>query len=327
MRQLEIICEKWPITGAFRIARGRKTHAHTVMAALHHDGHTGRGECVPYAHYGESVQSVVRQIEALRNRIESGLTKEDLQAHLPAGAARNALDCALWDLQAKLSGIPVWKRAALPAPKPLPTAFTIALDPPPIMAEKAKQADQFSLLKLKLAGDGMDLERLNAIKAARKDAALILDANEGLNLSQLKNLLPKLATFNIALIEQPLPANQDHVLEGFTSPIPLCADESLHTSQDLDRLAGLYDAINIKLDKTGGLSQAITLARKAKTRGLKIMLGCMVGTSLGMAPSMMLASLADYIDLDGPLLLDHDRQPGLTYDGALISPPKPALWG
>ncbi len=327
MRRLELIQESWPIIGDFRIARGSKTHAHTLTALLQENGTTGRGECVPYARYGENMDSVTEQIETVRAALENGLTREALQTALPAGAARNALDCALWDLEAKQSGIPVWQRAGLAGPKPAPTALTISIAEPAVMAKKAQAAKAFPLLKLKLAGDGQDLARLCAIDNVRSDAKLILDANEGLNMTQLEELLPKLAEFNIALIEQPLPVGEDHALAGLRSPIPLCADESLHTSADLKHLAGLYDAVNIKLDKTGGLTEAIALAKEAKAMNLQIMLGCMVGTSLGMAPSLMLGSMADFIDLDGPLLLQSDRENGLHYDGALVHPPTAELWG
>ncbi len=327
MRRLELIRQSWPIIGDFRIARGAKTHAHTLTAHLHENGKTGRGECVPYGRYGESIESVTTQIKSVRESIERGLSREMLQNALPAGAARNALDCALWDLEAKLTGVPVWQRAGVPGPKPVNTALTISIAAPKIMAKKAKPSKNFTLLKLKLAGDGQDLERLAAIHAVRGDARLILDANEGLTITRLKNLLPKLARFNVVLIEQPLPTNEDQALAGLVSPISLCADESLHTSADLQRLAGLYDAVNIKLDKTGGLTGAITLVKEARALNLKIMLGCMVGTSLGMAPSLVLGGMADFIDLDGPLLLQTDRQPGLRYEGALVHPPDATLWG
>jgi L-Ala-D/L-Glu epimerase / N-acetyl-D-glutamate racemase len=327
MRRLEIVDEAWPIMGDFRIARGVKIQAKTVMVCLSEGHNVGRGEAVPYARYGESMQSVRGQIEALRGALEQGLSREDLQSSLPAGAARNALDCALWDLQAKSSGVPVWQRAGLAEPKPVQTAFTLGLDTPKGMAEKAGRAKAYPLLKLKLAGDGADLQRLLAIRDVRKDARFILDANEGLSLSQLKSLLPDLCDLNVVLIEQPLPADDDAALEGFASPIALCADESLHTTNDLARVAGRYDAVNIKLDKTGGLSEALTLASAAKAQGLQVMLGCMVGTSLGMAPSLLLGAMTDYVDLDGPLLLQKDRAGGLAYEGALVSPPLPELWG
>ncbi len=330
-RKLETIQENWPITGGFRIARGAKTQAQTLMVCLQEESAigvaTGRGECVPYGRYGESLQSVTAQIEAIATDVRNGLSRDDLQDAMPAGAARNALDCALWDLEAKQAGKRVWQLAELPQPKPVHTAFTISIGNPDEMAQKAKNARQFSLLKLKLAGDGQDRARLSAISTARPDAALILDANEGLNMAQLQALLPELEAFNIALIEQPLPANADAALCDFASPIPLCADESLHTAADLPLLAQRYGAVNIKLDKTGGLTEAIKLTQAAKARGLMVMLGCMVGTSLGMAPSLMLGSMADYVDLDGPLLLGCDREPGLNYEGSRLMPPIPALWG
>ncbi len=327
MRSLEITHDAWPITGGFRIARGAKSMAETLTVTLAGDGHAGRGECVPYGRYGESLASVRAQIESLRPAIEGGLSREDLQYALPAGAARNALDCALWDLQAKSSGMPVWRRAGLNPPKPVCTALTIALDTPSNMAAKARAAQGFCVLKLKLAGDGADLVRLRAITAARPDVSLILDANEALDRTALEALLAELAALNVALVEQPVPASEDAALSGLETPVPLCADESAHTAADLARLEGLYGAVNIKLDKTGGLTQALVMARAAKARGLRIMLGCMVCTSLGIAPMLLLGDMADVIDLDGPLLLQRDRENGLVHDGARLAPPQPALWG
>ena len=327
MRTVEIKCDSWPISGGFRIARGAKSVAKTLTVTIRQGDHAGRGECVPYGRYGESVASVRAQIEALRGAIEGGLSRAALQDALPAGAARNALDCALWDLQAKQSGVPVWQRAGLSPPQAVHTALTIALQRPEIMAAKARAARGFTHLKIKLAGDGADKMRLRAIAAARADAALIVDANEGLDRAALEKLLPEMAALGVILVEQPLPAGKDDALAGMNAPVPLCADESAHIAADLERLAALYGAVNIKLDKTGGLTQALIMVREAKARGLNIMLGCMVCTSLGIAPMLMLAAQADVIDLDGPLLLECDRETGLAYSGARIAPPKAALWG
>ena len=327
MRSLEIACDAWPISGGFRIARGAKSMAETLTVTLAEGGHAGRGECVPYGRYGESLHSVRAQIESVRTGIERGMSREELQGALPAGAARNALDCALWDLQAKCTGVPVWQRAGLDAPKPVQTALTIAIDAPRVMAAKARAATGFDRLKIKLAGEDSDLPRLRAIAAARPDAALILDANEGLDRSGLEALLAQLAGLNVILLEQPLPASGDAALAGLDTEIPLCADESVHTRADLARLGGLYGAVNIKLDKAGGLTEALAMARAARARGLGIMLGCMVCTSLGIAPMLLLGAMADVIDLDGPLLLARDRDNGLAWEGARITPPAPALWG
>ncbi len=327
MRSLEIACDAWPISGGFRIARGAKSMAETLTVTLAEDGHAGRGECVPYGRYGESLHSVRAQIESVRTGIERGMSREALQDALPAGAARNALDCALWDLQAKCTGAPVWQRAGLDVPQPVQTALTIAIDAPRAMAAKARAATGFDRLKIKLAGEDDDLPRLRAIAAARPDAALILDANEGLDRPGLEALLAQLAGLNVIVLEQPLPASDDAALAGLDTEIPLCADESAHTRADLARLGGLYGAVNIKLDKAGGLTEALAMARAARARGLGIMLGCMVCTSLGIAPMLLLGAMADVIDLDGPLLLARDRDNGLAWEGARITPPAPALWG
>ena len=326
-RQMTIRAQSWPISGSFRIARGAKTKARTVMVSLAERAARGRGECVPYARYGESIKSVIAQLESVRAAIKSGAGRRDLQTLLPPGAARNALDCALWDLEAKQKTTPVWQLADLAPPQPVKTAFTISLDTPQKMALAAQSAKGFDLLKLKLAGDGHDITRLRAITGARADAALILDANEGFDADGFSTFLPALAGMNIALIEQPLPAGADAGLADLRSPIPLCADESLHSRAELSTIAPLYDVINIKLDKTGGLTEALMLAKDAKTRGLDIMIGCMVSTSLSMAPAFLLTGMATYVDLDGPLLLTRDRRHGLRHDGPQISPPDPRLWG
>ncbi len=323
---LQAQAERWPIAGAFRIARGAKTEACVVTVRLTHDGAAGWGECVPYARYGETPESVLAQIEAVRSLIENGADRVALGHAMPPGAARNALDCALWDLEAKRAGAPVWALAGLPEPGPATTAFTLSLDEPDAMAQAARAAAGYPLLKLKIGGAG-DLARLAAVAAARPDARLIIDANEGLNPETLPVLLTQARALNVELIEQPFPADADVALEQIAAPVALCADESLHTSADVERLARRYDAVNVKLDKTGGLTEAIATIAAARAAGMKVMLGCMVGTSLAMAPAAVIAGLADWVDLDGPLLLAQDRVPGLRFEGATLHPPPRALWG
>jgi L-Ala-D/L-Glu epimerase len=319
--------EIWPIAGAFRISRGAKTEAQVVVVEVEQDGAVGRGEAVPYRRFGESIDGALAMLEDMRPRVEAGLTPEALQAILPAGAARNALDCALWDLAAKRSGQRVWHLAGLPAPQPAVTAITLSLDEPEAMADAARAASGFPLLKLKLGEGAADLARVEAVHAARPDAALILDGNEALSQDAFKALCGKARALNVEMIEQPFPAGQDAGLARLAAPVTICADEGARTRVDLEGLAARYDAVNIKLDKTGGFSEALEMARLARACGFRIMLGCMVGTSLGMAPAMALAGLADWIDLDGALLLARDREPGLGADGARLHPPTPELWG
>jgi L-Ala-D/L-Glu epimerase len=322
---LHLADERWPLRQPFRISRGMKTEAHVVVATLARDGKSGRGECVPYARYGETVESVTESIEARRTDIEAGATRRDLLHLMKPGAARNALDCALWDLESKQSGRRAWALAGLPEPQPATTAFTISLDEPEAMAGAARTTNA-PLLKLKLGGAD-DISCVAAVRAAAPKAALIVDPNEGWTLAQLKSFSPELKRLGIKLIEQPLSADADAGLAGYDAPVPLCADEACHTASDLAQIAGKYACINIKLDKTGGLTEALNLAREAQNLGLSIMVGCMVSTSLSMAPAFMLSPLAHFIDLDGPLLLSQDRAPGLRYDGSLMSAPPATLWG
>lgn len=326
---LAVVTESFPIRGTFRIARGAKTQAQVVVASLRAaNGIVGHGECVPYARYGETVDGVMAAISGLGDRFTQGLDRAALQTVLPPGAARNALDCALWDLEAKQSGSRVWQLAGLPMPTPVTTTFTLSIDEPDAMAKAAAAvAATRPMLKLKLAGDGADLERVAAVRAAAPACRLIVDANEGWQPSDLAALPMALAGLGVEMIEQPLPAGADEALVDFQSPIPIGADESAHGLHGLDRLAARYDVINIKLDKTGGLTEALALRDAAKAHGLRIMVGCMVATSLSMAPALLLAQGADYVDLDGPLLLDRDREPGLTYDGARLMPGGPNIWG
>jgi L-alanine-DL-glutamate epimerase-like enolase superfamily enzyme len=327
-RKLGVRHDIWPIRGSFRIARGSKSEAHVVVAEISDGAHTGRGECVPYARYGETIEGVIRQVSACAGAIENGLMREDLQNHLPAGAARNALDCAFIDFEAKASGRRAHEILALPPPQPVQTAFTLSLDTPDAMAMAARDAaaKNYGLLKLKVAGEG-DRERIAAVRAAAPKARIIVDANEGWTRDELHRFTPELARLGVALIEQPLKADDDAALAGFESPVPLCADESCHTLADLPRLAGRYAAINIKLDKAGGLTESVALARAAKAQGFAIMVGCMVSTSLAMAPAALLVCFADFVDLDGPLLLAQDREPGLRYRGDTLFPPTPDVWG
>jgi L-alanine-DL-glutamate epimerase-like enolase superfamily enzyme len=324
-RRLEFRVEKWPISGAFTISRGAKTEAAVIVTEISQDGLTGRGECVPYARYGESLESVSREIERLAPQIAQGLDRTGLQSALHAGAARNAIDCALWDLEAKLAGTSVQKLAGLGTLSSVTTAYTLSLDTPEKMAAAAMHSGR-PILKMKVGADG-DLERLRAVRAAAPDAMLIVDANEGWNARNLRENLDACANEKVALIEQPLPADDDDALRSIGRNVPVCADESFHDRNSFAKLEGKYDAVNIKLDKTGGLTEALLVAKDAEARGLQIMIGCMVSTSLAMAPALLLANRAKFVDLDGPLLLAKDREHGLRYEGSTVFPPTPALWG
>ena len=326
MARLSVRVEHWPLKQAFVISRGSKTEAAVVVAEISEGGHGGRGEAVPYARYGETIEDVVRQIEAARARIEHGADRAELQGLLPAGAARNALDCALWDLEAKRTGVRAWSLAGRKRLDPVKTCFTISLAAPEAMAEAARTNARRPILKLKI-GERDDLAAVAAVRAAAPRARLIVDANEALTFDELRRLAPELAALDVMLIEQPLKAGEDQALEGYLSPVPLCADESLHTRAELAACARRYSLINIKLDKAGGLTEALALAAEARAMGLGLMIGCMVATSLAMAPAMILAQGAEVVDLDGPLLLTRDREPGLAITGSLIEPPPPELWG
>jgi L-alanine-DL-glutamate epimerase-like enolase superfamily enzyme len=314
--------ETWPIAGEFVISRGAKREATVVVAQVGDGTLTGRGECVPYARYGETVDGARGAIAALGGVRD----RSDLMRRLPAGAARNAVDCALWDWEAKRSATTAARLAGLPGLRPVTTAYTISLGSAAEMAAKAASAASMPLLKLKLGGTG-DAERLRAVRGARPDARLIADANEAWTPQLLPELMAAAAETGVQLIEQPLPAGADAALAEIERKVPICADEALHTPADLAGLADRYDAVNIKLDKAGGLTEALALATAARGLGLRIMIGCMVATSLAMAPALLLAQDADWVDLDGPLLLARDREPGLRYEGALVYPPRPELWG
>lgn len=327
MLQLTVSRESWKIKGTFRISRGARTSAEVVLVSLVADGATGVGECVPYARYGESLESVCEQIDKLRPDVEAGkIDRQALQEALPPGAARNALDCALWDLEAKQNRKRVWELAGLPQPEPVTTAYTLSLDSVEAMAANAAANAERPLLKLKLAGPE-DLDRVRAVREAAPQARLIVDANESWSLETYRELAPLLAELGVVMIEQPLHAEEDGQLRGEPRPVPLCADESCHDRSTLPALAERYDMVNIKLDKTGGLTEALALKAEAEKLGFGIMVGCMLGTSLAMAPALLVAQGAAIVDLDGPLLLAEDRQPALTFKQSLVHPPKPALWG
>ena len=322
---LSVKIERWPIAGRFTISRGAKTEAAVVVATIVDGNFTGRGECVPYARYGESVKGVLATIASLTPKIRDGMTRAELQQALPHGAARNALDCALWDLEAKRAEKRAWEIADIPEPEPVVTAYTISLDTPEAMAEAAAKV-RYPLLKLKLGAPG-DPARLRAVRLAVPDATLIADANEGWNAQNLVENLEACAQAEVRLVEQPLPAAEDDFLAEVAHPVPICADESIHDRDDLAGQRDKYDAINIKLDKAGGLTEALALAADATRMGFGIMVGSMVSTSLGVAPALLLTPGAQFVDLDGPLLLAKDRPDALRYDGALLHSPDVALWG
>jgi L-alanine-DL-glutamate epimerase-like enolase superfamily enzyme len=326
MRQLKVEHQSWWLAGKFAISRGSRTTSEIVIAEITDGEHIGRAECMPYARYDETVEGVVAEIRGFADQLAGGLDRAALQEALPAGAARNALDCALWDLEAKQTGTPVWKLAGLLAPGPLVTAYTLGLDTPEEMAKVAQKNAHRPLMKLKLTGEG-DIARVSAVRDAAPNTRLIVDANEGWSPEMVTPFSAELATLGVEMIEQPIPAAKDAVLADCVHPVPICADESCHTRADLDALEGRYEMVNIKLDKTGGLTEALALRDAARARGMTVMVGCMIGTSLAMAPGVLVAQGAEVVDLDGPLLLAEDQPHGLAYDGSTLSPPEPALWG
>ena len=319
---ITVEADSFRLAEVFTIARGSRTEARVLRVIVERGGVTGQGECVPYARYGESLDSVTAEIEALPQDI----TRAALQDALEPGAARNALDCALWDLEAKQAGRLVWDLADLPEPGPAITAYTLSLDTPEKMEASAARHAHRPLLKIKL-GTPDDMPRLEAVRRGAPGAKIIVDANEGWSADVYADLAPHLTRLGVALVEQPLPAGQDDMLAEIARPVPVCADESCHDRASLAGLKGKYDMVNIKLDKTGGLTEALALKQAALADGYRIMIGCMVGTSLAMAPATLLAHAANYTDLDGPLLLAEDRDPPLRFDEAGVYPPEPALWG
>ena len=312
----------FPLAQVFRISRGARTQAEVVSVVIKKNGLTGRGECVPYARYNETSESVIQQIESL----PSDINRQTLQNTLPAGAARNAVDCALWDLDCKKMDLPCWQLAGIPMPKELITAYTLSLDEPENMLKQAEKNSNRPLLKIKL-GTPNDMPRLEAVRKGAPNSKIIVDANEGWDAETYTKLAPDLVRLGVQLVEQPLPADKDDALIGLPRPLPICADESCHDRNSLPKLIGKYDFVNVKLDKTGGLTEALYLKNKALEDGFKIMVGCMVGSSLAMAPATLIAQNATFVDLDGPLLLAKDRDYGLFYDESLVYPPKKELWG
>jgi len=330
LRKLSYTRQSWPIKGLFAISRGARSEAIVVVCEISDVGQSGlpvagRGECVPYPHYGESPESVIEQLKSVTAAICAGAGRAELQSLLPAGAARNAIDCALWDLEAKITATPVSKLIGAKKPRPLETAYTISIDTPEAMAEACRRAAR-PLLKVKVGGAN-DIDRICAVSIAAPNSRIILDANEGWRADNITENLEAAARSGITMIEQPLPAGEDEMLLNLPHHVPICADESAHVAADLDALVGRYDVINIKLDKSGGLSEALVMRNKAQELGFGIMVGCMVSTSLAMAPAMLLAQGVEFIDLDGPLLLEKDCPNPLIYEGSLVHPPTPALWG
>ena len=326
MRRSSVRSERWPLASAFVISRGSKTEAEVVVTEISEGGHRGRGEAVPYARYGETTKGVLEQMISVQAQIDAGAGRTELQGLLAPGAARNALDCALWDLEAKQAGVRAWTLAGLARLDPVKTCYTISLASPGEMSRIARENSRRPMLKLKIGGAD-DLTAVEAVRDSAPRSRLVVDANEALSFDELRRLAPEFAKLGVLVVEQPLPAGEDAVLDGYESPVPLCADESLHTRAELAACVGRYGMVNIKLDKAGGLTEALALAAQAKAMGFAIMAGSMVGTSLGVAPAMILAQGAAVADLDGPLLLAHDREPGLAVTGSLLEPPSGELWG
>lgn len=324
--QLTVSHDRFPFREVFAISRGARTEQHVVSVKFDDDGVCGLGECTPYARYGESIDGVIAEIEAMADALATGLSREQLQHTMKPGAARNALDCALWDLEAKRSGKPVWQLAGLARPAPVITAFTISLEDPDTMRTKAARNAHRPLLKIKLGGEG-DMARLEAVRAGAPKSRIIVDANEGWSAEEYVALAPTLIALGVEMVEQPLPAGADEALTDLVRPLPVCADESCHDRASLAALHGKYDMVNIKLDKTGGLTEALAMREAAVSAGFSVMVGCMVGSSLGMAPAVLVAQGVALTDLDGPLLLGDDRPYPLHYDERGVHPADPALWG
>ena len=325
-RSLQVVEETFPIAGSFTISRGSRTDIPVISVTIIEGENMGSGECVPYSHYGESLSSVRRQIENMSALIADGGDRADLNKAMPAGAARNAIDCALLDLEAKQTGRRAWEILDLLPPPELVTAYTLSLGSAEAMGAAAREARERALLKLKLGGEG-DIERVRAVREGAPNSRLIVDANEAWSQDMVQPYSEAFAEMGVELIEQPLPSGHDELLAAIPHPVPICADESCHVSSDLNNLTGRYDLVNIKLDKTGGLTEALNLARAARAKGFNIMVGCMLGTSLAMAPAILVATLADFVDLDGPLLLSKDRDEPLVYRNSHVMPPEPELWG
>ncbi|MGB0571689.1 MAG: N-acetyl-D-Glu racemase DgcA [Alphaproteobacteria bacterium] len=326
MRALTAQIETFALRRHFTISRGTKTETIVVVATISDGTTIGRGECGPNARYDETPESVAADILAMSTALEAGMTRAGLQDAMPPGAARNAIDCALWDFEARTSGTPAWQQAGLLTLDPVVTAFTLSADGPAEMSREAAAHASRPLLKLKLTGED-DLARVRAVRAAVREVSLIVDANEAWDVETYRELVPALAALGVELIEQPFPAGDDGALATLPRPIPVCADEAFHDRASLARLKGKYDLVNIKLDKTGGLTEALATVAAARADGFGVMVGCMVGTSLAMAPAMLVAQVAEFVDLDGPLLLAQDRTPGLSVEGSNLSLPASGLWG
>lgn len=325
-RTVAVRIERFETAGAFVISRGSKTHVDVVVAEVREDGVLGRGEATAIYYLGETAESLAEQVRAAAPLVEDGASRLDLLAHLPAGGARKALDCALWDLEAKLAGKPVWQLLGLPPPKPLTTAYTISLGEPAAMEAAARAANKYTLLKLKLSGEG-DEERIAAVRRGSPHARLIVDANEAWADEDIEAKAATMREYGVELIEQPVPAGQDHLLDGIRSSVPFCADETIHDRATLHEAIGRYALINIKLDKTGGLTEALALAHAAKQSGLDLMTGCMLATSLGVAPAFYIGTQSQFVDLDGPLLLAADREHAIRFDDGMMHTPSIRLWG
>lgn len=319
---IRVTREVFPLAQVFTISRGSRTEAVVVRVEIEQNGLVGQGECVPYPRYGETVEGVMAEIAALR----TPFSRRELQGLLPPGAARNAVDCAMWDLEAKLAGQPVWRLAGLAEPGAEVTAYTLSLDSPENMEAAAAENNHRPLLKTKLGGSG-DVARIEAVRHGAPKARIIVDANEGWSVATYHELAPVLVRLGVEMVEQPLPAGEDDGLKDIERVLPVCADESCHDRASLAELVGKYDMINIKLDKTGGLTEALALKAEAERAGYRIMVGCMVGSSLAMAPAVLVAQNCAVTDLDGPLLLAHDRPHGLRYDQAGVHPAETILWG
>ena len=325
--RLQARIEHWPLSRPFSISRGTRTEATTLVVEIERGGIIGRGESVPYPRLGETPESALASVKGLADQgLPSG--RDELQERLPAGSARNALDCAFWDLEAKTSGMPVWKAAGLPEPRPLVTAYTISLGTPEAMGRQAAEAAKRPLLKIKLGGSAEhEAERIRCVRRNAPESRLVVDANERWSHESMRSLLPVLAESGVELLEQPLPEGADEEVHTGGTSVPLCADESCRTREDLGRLAGRYRYVNVKLDKAGGLTEALALSREARIRGFGVFVGCMMAGSLATAPAFLLAATADYVDLDGPLYLKQDRPGGLRAEGSLLHPPEAGFWG
>ena len=325
--QININRESWPLESEFRISRGSRKVSDVITVSISEEKFTGRGECFPYARYNETLDSVEKQISGIILELNEKPCREYLRKVLPPGAARNAVDCALWNLEAKKANCRVWELAGLSPPEPLTTVYTLGVDEPKKMGELAFENSNRPILKLKMTGDGLDFDRVERIHKNAPNTKLVVDANEGWTIEQYLEYAPRFKELGVIMIEQPLPADQDSQLASIPHPIAVCADESCHDTSTLKGLVGKYEMINIKLDKTGGLTEALELKEAASNLGFQIMVGCMIGTSLAMAPGLVAGQGASVVDLDGPLLLKDDREHCLEFIGSTINVPSSLLWG